>query len=209
MTPEQLEKLGLAEGASEEEINAKLDELLATQNSDTSSDGGEGDGDGGEDDTDNGEGTQTEEETAPTGGPLPGSPPVTIPQQEGTEGAQAKADGTVQVDAATWAQTQAALKDVANWREEKRVAKRDEVIQNAIKAGKIPPARREHYANLYDLDPEGTTERLGNLAPGLIPLEKLGYGDTQDAVQDDAYDMSALTPAERRRIQDIYAGQGA
>ena len=52
MTPEQLEKLGLAEGASEEEINAKLDELLATQNSDTSSGGGVGDG--GEDDTDNG-----------------------------------------------------------------------------------------------------------------------------------------------------------
>jgi hypothetical protein len=123
---------------------------------------------------------------------------------------QTKADSTVQVDAATWAQTQAALKDVANWREEKRVAKRDEVIRNAVKAGKIAPSRAQHWSDSYDADAEGTTELLNKLAPGLIPLDELGYGDTQDAIaSDDAYDMSALTPAQRKRIENIYAQQGA
>jgi ATP-dependent Clp endopeptidase proteolytic subunit ClpP len=187
MTPAQLEQIGLPEDASEDAINAKLAELAAlaaAQNSDTPPEGGDGEGEGEGANQGAGEtapGTQTQEETQTTT-PLPGSPPVTIPQQEGGDGAQAKSDGTVQVDAATWAQTQAALRDVANWREEKRVAKRDEEIENAVKAGKIPPARREHYASLYDLDPEGTTQRLANLAPGLIPLDELGYGDTQDSI---------------------------
>ena len=75
-------------------------------------------------------------------------------------------------------------------------AKRDEVIQNAIKAGKIPPARREHYANLYDLDPRGHHGAPGQPGARPHPLDELGYGDAQDAVQDDAYDMSALTPRD-------------
>jgi hypothetical protein len=52
---------------------------------------------------------------------------------------------------------------------------RASVLDGAIKAGKIPPARREHYEAMFKADPEGTTSLLGALQPGLIPVKERGH----------------------------------
>lgn len=49
---------------------------------------------------------------------------------------------------------------------------RDRVLDGAIKAGKFPPARREHYVSMWEKDPEGTKSYVETvLAAGLIPVE--------------------------------------
>ncbi|MDE9364578.1 ATP-dependent Clp protease proteolytic subunit [Luteipulveratus sp. YIM 133132] len=63
---------------------------------------------------------------------------------------------------------------------------RDKVVQDAIASGRITAARREHFRNLMDMDPDGTTERLNALEPGVaVNLSERGHSaapDTGDAV---------------------------
>jgi ATP-dependent protease ClpP protease subunit len=51
---------------------------------------------------------------------------------------------------------------------------RDRAIDNAIRTGRTTPARREHWQNAWDADPEGTRQTLEALAPGLVPVEEIG-----------------------------------
>jgi len=183
MTPAQLEQLGLPEDASEDEINAKLAEAaaaLTAQNSDTSGDGdgGEGEGDG----TD--PGTQTQEEQQP-GSPLPGSPPVTIPQQEGGDAAQAQLpDNVVPVDRAAWDSMQQQLAAATALVEKNRVQERDNLLNRAQAKGKFPKASADLYREMYDTNPERTRSIIDRMPENVVPVEEIGYGDTQDAVQD-------------------------
>ncbi len=48
--------------------------------------------------------------------------------------------------------------------------RRDQVVEAAIAAGKIPPERREAYRSAWDSNPVATERLLAELAPGL-PLE--------------------------------------
>jgi ATP-dependent protease ClpP protease subunit len=76
--------------------------------------------------------------------------------------------------------------------------KRDRAIQAAIADGKITPARQEHYAKLWDTDPEGTEQLLNALEAGLIPVEAKGHaqgGDAENLAAD--ADYYALFPDER------------
>jgi hypothetical protein len=51
---------------------------------------------------------------------------------------------------------------------------RGQVLDTAIRAGKFPPARRDHYELLLKADPEGTTTLIDSLADGLIPVTEVG-----------------------------------
>lgn len=55
-----------------------------------------------------------------------------------------------------------------------RNAERDAVLAEAVKAGKFPQARLDHYRRLWNSDPEGTRQRVGALAAGLIPMDPKG-----------------------------------
>jgi hypothetical protein len=52
---------------------------------------------------------------------------------------------------------------------------RDNLLDEAIKAGKFPPVRRQHYERLWDADPEGTRDTIAALAPNLIPVLATGF----------------------------------
>ncbi|MEU9888004.1 head maturation protease, ClpP-related [Sphaerisporangium sp. NPDC051011] len=75
---------------------------------------------------------------------------------------------------------------------------RDHALNDAIRAGKFPPARRDHWAALWDADPEGTRQTLASLAEGLVPLEDIGEpgGEpTTGGAEADAYfDAAFSTP---------------
>ena len=79
--------------------------------------------------------------------------------------AAADADkGMVRVDAAQWDALQDAAKAGQEARTAQLTAHRDGVIMAAVRAGKFPPARKEHWEKLWAADPEGTEQTIGTLA---------------------------------------------
>lgn len=67
------------------------------------------------------------------------------------------------------------------------VRDRDEAITAAVKAGKFPPSRREHYERYWDADPVGAKEVIASLAADLVPVHASGY-DTDSEREDDELD---------------------
>lgn len=91
----------------------------------------------------------------------------------------ARRDDVVLVDRAALTELQERIGRVA--REEA-----DSILDQAIRDGRIPPARRQHYARLMEADPEGTRVLLtadpedGGLAKNTLPVTELGYGPEGD-----------------------------
>jgi ATP-dependent protease ClpP protease subunit len=186
MTPEQLEVIGLPEDATEEQISERLTELATAEAEPDTDDGGDDEPDEDEDDA-----SEEEEESEEPG-------EVSIP------------DGTVLVDAEALAQLQASAARADELYEKERVRNRDALLNAAVRDGKIAPARLAHWQTQYDNDAEGIAKIVNEL-PSIIPVTEIGHGGGGDVENkaDDSYDRSALTPAERKRIDNIYAGQEA
>jgi hypothetical protein len=91
---------------------------------------------------------------------------------------------------------------------EERQEQRDasEFLSKAVRAGKFPAARFDHYSALMSRDPEGTREFVEALPEGL-PVRELGsmggLGDAEKA----AYPESWLTPGERAQIAKAQEAQ--
>jgi hypothetical protein len=75
-------------------------------------------------------------------------------------------------------QAQAARGDEA-WRK-MREAECETVLDAAVKAGKFPPARRDHWKQLWAADPDGTKDTIGRLEAGVIPVTAAGYAGVGD-----------------------------
>lgn len=93
--------------------------------------------------------------------PASGEDPLAIP-----EGA-----GVVMVDASilTGLQERAARGEDAS--KQLRNRQRDDVLGSAIRDGKFPRARLEHYQRMWSSDPEGTRRTVDALAKGLVPVD--------------------------------------
>jgi len=76
---------------------------------------------------------------------------------------------------------------------------RDSTITDAIKMGKFPPARRQHYERYWDADPVGAKEVIASLAANLVPVTASGY-DTDADRQDDELDreIARLSPPKAK-----------
>jgi hypothetical protein len=116
-------------------------------------------------------------------------------------------DGTIVVDKATWDEVAGQARQGAELAARTRDSERDEFLNSAIKAGKFPPSRKEHYLSAWKADPEGTKGLIESLAPGLVPVEARGTAGTgkdetvDGGVSAQAYDPSWLTTSERHRIK--------
>jgi len=101
-------------------------------------------------------------------------------------------------------------------------ARRDQVIEGAIQAGKFTEARRGHYRQAWDQDPQGTEATIASLTPvgsladaavadagdDLDELETALYGPTREqrwAAQDAEADR---IDAELRRAETEAAAAG-
>jgi hypothetical protein len=159
-------------------------------------------------------------EAAPAGTEASGAIAPGTPSEGGTGGAGGATTGpTVQpgqadfarVDPATLAQLQADASAGRAAREEQMTARRHEVVEKAIRAGKIPPARRDHYRTLMKTDEEGTTALLDSLTEGVIPVgdEEHGGDSTSesDALSGSEYPSEWLTDAERHRVNAAREGK--
>lgn len=114
-------------------------------------------------------------------------------------------DGTIVVDRETWEDVARQAREGADLAARTRDQERDNFLNAAIKAGKFPPSRKEHWLNAWTADPEGTRGVIDSLQPGLIPVEARGTAgtgkDESVAASDvNSYDQDWLTPSERARI---------
>lgn len=141
-----LERLGLPEDATEDQILAALDAEET------------GAGNGGENET--GSETETETETTET--------------ETQTETATAAVAASVAVDPETFRQMQEDARAGREAREQQIAASRQQFVDAAIASGKFPPSRRDHYLALMSRDDQGTREFIDGLADGLIPTSERG-----------------------------------
>ncbi len=60
------------------------------------------------------------------------------------------------------------------------------ILDAAIKAGKFPPARRDHWKKLWAADPDGTKATVEALASNVIPVMPSGFPGGADEDETDA-----------------------
>ena len=81
--------------------------------------------------------------------------------------------------------------------------RRSRLLDDAVKAGKFPPARREHWENYHQQDPEGAEQALASLAPGLVPVSDQGVPGGAETSLEDAqfaeFDKYFSTPVPTRQ----------
>lgn len=71
---------------------------------------------------------------------------------------------------------------------------RERILDDAVKAGKFQPSRKDHWRKVFAADPQGTKETINTLEPGLVPVEELGGspGDDELAAGQEAYPANWL-----------------
>lgn len=94
-------------------------------------------------------------------------------------------EGTVLIDAVQLDELKTAAAEGATARAQQVAEARTRMVDEAIEAGKIPPARRDHWLASAEADEEGTRAVLGSLAAGTIPTDPIGYTGGVDEASDD------------------------
>lgn len=112
-------------------------------------------------------------------------------------------DGVVAIDKTTLEQLKASAGKADDLAEKERVNTRDSLIASAIKAGKFAPSRKEHFAGLYDADPEGTKSLIEKLEANTVPVEERGHPTDPDNVNASAADYPAEWLPEVKRTQEV------
>ncbi|WP_158170967.1 head maturation protease, ClpP-related [Rhodococcus sp. JT-3] len=123
---------------------------------------------------------------------------ATAPEEGGSESENAATgattarlpEGVVAVDADQFAALQAQAARGAAAAERQESEDRVRLVDDAIRAGKFPTAKREHWLNYLKADPKGGREVLASLAEGLIPVgESIGHAQEHETtVSDESLD---------------------
>jgi len=149
-------RLGLPEDATEEQIRSKLaepvDEETPAEGDDDQPDQDDG-GDGEGDDAGDGE-------------------------EQPAEGEPATA--TVTLDRATFNELKRGAALAASHEKDRQTSRITDMVEAAVKDGRIPPARREHWKKLAAADYEGTKTTLASLEAGLVPVKARGSAGSGD-----------------------------
>ena len=94
-------------------------------------------------------------------------------------------EGIVTIDASTLANLREMAEQGVAARARQLTEDRDRTIKAAIDEGKIPPARKAHFEQLWKADPDGARQTLASLAPGLVPVADQGVpGGAEEAAVD-------------------------
>lgn len=118
-----------------------------------------------------------EPEDPPDGEEPEGGTPEPQTPGTGTDNEPATpAEGTVQVDAAALAELRNQASQGAEARRVQLQAESDRILDQAVEDGKIPPARRKHWASLMNADREGAIQQLAALEDNVIPINARGEG---------------------------------
>lgn len=131
--------------------------------------------------------------------PAPPAPqaaaPAETPTASDTALPVAAGSGTMVIDAAAWQQREDSIKRLEAAEAKRRREERDQVIGQAVQAGKFPPVRVEHWTRVWDADPEGTRTLIDGLTPNVVPVTAMGeYGTGEDTVDEEYAHLFPPTP---------------
>lgn len=115
-------------------------------------------------------------------------------EHEEAPAAPALPEGIVTIDEATLTQLREQAAEGVAARAQQRTEARDRALDDAVKAGKFAPARRDHWARLYDADPDGTRQTLASLEAGLVPLADKGTPGGEEPADAVFADFDRLFP---------------
>ena len=107
-------------------------------------------------------------------------------------------EGTVLVDKGQWEQVKQDAEAGRQARAEQVTARRDALIADALREGRISPANSEAYRQMLDVDEERAARVLNTLQPNTaVPVAEIGHaggqGDEVAEVVDDAYPSNWIT----------------
>ena len=107
-------------------------------------------------------------------------------------------EGTVLVDKGQWEQVKQDAEAGRQARAEQVTARRDALIADALREGRISPANSEAYRAMLDVDEERAARVLSALQPNTaVPVTEIGHaggqGDEVAEVVDDAYPSNWIT----------------
>lgn len=97
----------------------------------------------------------------------------------------AAAPGTVVLAASVWDEQQKTIKTLNEFVQKTKRDERDEVIGQAVRAGKFTPAQKVHFSKLWDADPDGTRTLIDSLTPNSA-LAVMASGYAGEGVEADA-----------------------
>lgn len=103
-------------------------------------------------------------------------------------------EGVRMIDEAQLLELQEQAREGVAARAQQRNEARDRALDDAVKAGKFPPARRDHWAKLYDADPEGAKTTLASLEAGLVPLVDAGAPGGEETTESFDAEFDRLFP---------------
>jgi len=106
------------------------------------------------------------------------------------------ASGLMRVDASAWQEREDRIKRLEAQAAKAREAERDQIIGQAVQAGKFAPARKEHWVRMWNADPEGARQLIDTLATNVVPVMASGYSTDNDEDMD--ADYAALFPPASR-----------
>ncbi|MGO3895360.1 head maturation protease, ClpP-related [Brevibacterium aurantiacum] len=101
------------------------------------------------------------------------------------------AKGTVVMDETEHAELLASAEAGRAALAEQAKAKREKLVADAVRDGRIPVARQGHWTTQLEAD-EGAAEVLASLSPGTIPVDPIGYTGGVNETPDDASAGDAL-----------------
>lgn len=121
-------------------------------------------------------------------------PPAAVPTQS-TPTTEVPTGMTL-VESDVLNELQVAARSGAEARAQQLREDRDRSLEAAIGDGRITPARREHWAQSWDADPEGARLTLASLPAGLVPVGTApGYTGGDTAIIDDTWFAGIPVPA--------------
>lgn len=108
-------------------------------------------------------------------------------------------EGQMMVSKNVWEEMQISAKAGAEARARQLREDRDNAISAAVRAGKIAPARREHWASAWDKDPEGTAKDLSELPENRLPVSASGYSGGGEDANGESVTYDSLFPDEKKK----------
>jgi ATP-dependent protease ClpP protease subunit len=101
--------------------------------------------------------------------------PAASPAQPAPVAAPAGTPGTMVIDVSAWDAIQERTRRLEAADARRRKEERDQVIDQAVRDGKFPVARKEHWSRLWDADPEGTRTVIDGLTKNVVPVDEIGH----------------------------------
>jgi hypothetical protein len=139
--------------------------------------------------------------------PEPAVTPISRSQLRAATGKD-KDKPLVQLDRSTYDALLAQVKLGVSAHERLEKVERDKLLDEAMAAGKFPPARRDAWEKYMQTDYEGAKAALAELQPGLVPIQEIGGGGAGEEEEAIIYPIHLFPEIQKRKAREAAVAAG-